>query len=309
MKYYTCLALTLFVASCASAQTSPTNYEWKVTIKVNDENGSPVAGATASVGYYANSMPASIDGKTDPNGVFMATHSARTDLAQLGFYVDKAGYYSTRMGYLLEPPYDPLKWNPTETLVLKKVGKPIVMYAKKYAMALKLPEYGKPIAYDLAIGDWVGPYGKGINRDIIFQKEYFDKGAEGYYSKVTVNFPKEGDGIQVYTVPDAEKGSGLRSPHEAPLNGYQPEVTRETSGLRGQPSKFEYDPNRIYFFRVRTAKDHEGNIVSAHYGKIYGDFMQITYYLNPTPNDRNIEFDPKKNLLGGLQSFEQVSAP
>ena len=69
------------------------------------------------------------------------------------------------------------------------------------------------------------------------------------------------------------------------------------------------DPNRNYFFRVRTAKDHEGNIVSAHYGKIYGDFMQFTYYLNPTPNDRNIEFDPKQNLLGGLQSFEQVSAP
>jgi hypothetical protein len=64
-----------------------------------------------------------------------------------------------------------------------------------------------------------------------------------------------------------------------------------------------------HFFWVRTVKDHEGNIVSAHYGKIYGDFMQFTYYLNPTPNDRNIEFDPKQNLLQGLQSFEQVSAP
>jgi hypothetical protein len=31
--------------------------------------------------------------------------------------------------------------------------------------------------------------------------------------------------------------------------------------------------------------------------------------MNPTPNDRNIEFDPKQNLLQGLQSFEQVGQP
>ncbi len=55
--------------------------------------------------------------------------------------------------------------------------------------------------------------------------------------------------------------------------------------------------------------DERGNIVSAHYGKIYGDFMQFSYYLNPTPNDRNVEFDPKQNLLKNLKSDEGVSAP
>jgi hypothetical protein len=79
--------------------------------------------------------------------------------------------------------------------------------------------------------------------------------------------------------------------------------------LRGQLSKFEYDANRIYLLRVRAVLDQSGNIVSAHYGEIYGDFMQFAYYLNPTPNDRNIEFDPKQNLLGGLQSFKGVRLP
>jgi hypothetical protein len=37
--------------------------------------------------------------------------------------------------------------------------------------------------------------------------------------------------------------------------------------------------------------------------------IAFQYYLNPTPNDRNVEFDPKQNLLGGLQPFEQVNAP
>jgi hypothetical protein len=170
------------------------------------------------------------------------------------------------------------------------------MYAKKYVMGLKLPEYNKQIGYDLMIGDWVGPYGKGINSDILFTENHADE-KSGY--TFTIGFPKEGDGLQEFTLPDRETGSGLRSPHEAPADGYQPKDEQTQMP----------DPHRIYLFRVRTAKDHDGNIVSAHYGKIYGDFMQFTYYLNPTSNDRNIEFDPKQNLLGGLQSFEQVDAP
>jgi hypothetical protein len=183
------------------------------------------------------------------------------------------------------------------------------MYAKRSILGFKLPEYNKPIGYDLMVGDWVDPYGKGISKDIIFEKEYSDRASNDYYSKVTVSFPKAGDGIQVFAVSDMEDGSGLRSPHEAPLDGYQSQLTREISAHPGQQSKSEYEPNRIYLFRVRTAKDHEGNIVSAHYGKIYGDFMQYSYYLNPTPNDRNIEFDPKQDLIGGLNSLEQVAAP
>ena len=33
--------------------------------------------------------------------------------------------------------------------------------------------------------------------------------------------------------------------------------------------------------------------------------MHFRYYLNPTPNDRNVEFDPSKNLLPS----ERVSQP
>jgi len=31
--------------------------------------------------------------------------------------------------------------------------------------------------------------------------------------------------------------------------------------------------------------------------------------MNPTPNDRNVEFDPKKNLFTNLSSLEQVREP
>jgi len=37
--------------------------------------------------------------------------------------------------------------------------------------------------------------------------------------------------------------------------------------------------------------------------------MQFSYYFNPTPNSRNIEFDPKQNRLKNLSSLETVTAP
>ena len=96
MKTSICLILTI-IATTAFAQTSL--HKWKVTLKVVDEVGQPVVGAKAGVGYFSKSLPASIDGLTDTNGIFMASHSAHSGL--LGFVAEKAGYYTTR-----EPSYD-----------------------------------------------------------------------------------------------------------------------------------------------------------------------------------------------------------
>ena len=153
-------------------------------------------------------------------------------------------------------------------------------------------------------GDWVAPYGKGVNTDIVFTEEFNKNSVTDFYYKLTVSFPNAGDGIQEFDAPaliqNATMGqSDLRSLHEAPADGYQSQYEQNRSS----------NLNRNYYFRVRTKLDENGKVMSACYGKIYGDFMQFTYYLNPTPNDRNIEFDPKQNLLGGLESLNQVSAP
>ncbi len=36
--------------------------------------------------------------------------------------------------------------------------------------------------------------------------------------------------------------------------------------------------------------------------------MQMKYYLNPTPNDRNMEFDPSQNLFTNLPTAHWCSA-
>ena len=68
-------------------------------------------------------------------------------------------------------------------------------------------------------------------------------------------------------------------------------------------------PRRNSFCRIRTEFDESDNVRKAIYGKIYGDFkledkkdgikdVSFLYYLNLTPNDRNLEWDMRNNLLG-----------
>ena len=312
MKTLIYLTLAGLTVSCAIAQTQPAEHEWKVRLIVVDDIGQPVAAAKALVSYTVPPPPdiryaaENIEGFTDTNGVFTASHQGPG--CGLGLNVGKIGYYGLHVPYDIPNQYDPAKWNVTTNLLLKRMIHPIPMYAKRIDKGP--PVLDKPTGYDMMAGDWVAPDGKGAIADIIFTRTYSTKSSSEYESKLTVSFPHPGDGIQVFDAPfRVDEGSALRSPYEAPENGYQPTLTRLNSSHPGQPLIFEYDAKRNYFVRVRTVLDEKGNVKSALYGKIYGDFMHICYYLNPTPNSRNVEFDPKQNLLKGIQSFEQVTTP
>jgi hypothetical protein len=175
-----------------------------------------------------------------------------------------------------------------------------------------VPDLDKPVGYDFEVGDWVGPYGKGVSADIFFTA-HFDKHDDGESDfTLTVSFPNAEDGLQEFSVPQYylnTRDSALWSAQMAPTNGYNAQWIQVDNRKRGQPIETNRNPNRNYYFRVRTKVDDRGNIVSAHYGKIYGDFMQFSYYFNPTPNSRNIEFDPKQNLMTNLKPGEGVNEP
>jgi hypothetical protein len=321
MKGLASYCVAVLVTGSALAQalaTLPTSRfrpPWSATVTVIDELGQPLSRADVEVSYYV-SPPAGqteggerIHGPTDTSGVFHGSHSD-TGSVTLGFRISKAGYYTSSLGRTLYEPeqFDEEKVNASRNIVftvtLRKVGQPIPMYVKHIYKGP--PVFNKPVGYDLMAGDWVAPHGKGVSTDIIFMKTSSLKSSTDYESKLTVSFPNQGDGIQEFGMAfRVDDGSALRSPREAPEAGYQPTLTRETSAHPGQPSKFDFDGKRNYFFRVRTVLDERGNVKSALYGKIYGDFMQFTYYLNSTPNDHNVEFDPTRNLLAG----QSVPAP
>ena len=310
MKKIVCLMLLVAFTGFTQAQNF---HDWHANFRIIDDAGLPVNKAAVTVFYDAPPLSETskdtgkITGLTDTNGVFTATH--RDETYGLRFAVEKSGYYPIDINEDFHGVFSPEKLNRNMTLVLKKIVKPIAMYGK-WVQRWPVKTDGT-VGYDLMAGDWVAPNGKGVNTDILFTRKFDKKSITDYDYKLTVSFPKVGDGIQEFTVPDAEKGSGLRSPHEAPADGYQSQLVRENFHHPGQPGKSDYDDNRNYFFRVRTVLDTNGNVKSALYGKIYGDPEQMNfhYYLNPTPNSRNIECDPKQNLLGGLESFEQIKAP
>ena len=209
-------------------------------------------------------------------------------------------------------------WNPVLELRLHKVRNPIPLYAKCFgavAPDVKIPEFGKPIGFDLLKTDWVKPYGKGEQSDFVFtinvQKGGVTKdGYQNYDASFSLGFSNEGDGIQsVYAFPKP----GVRLLREAPEHGYETNLVRKAYN-HDDGTYREHREDQNYYFRVRTKKDDKGNIVSALYGKIHDEIgwlgaIRFTYYLNPTPNDRNLEFAGKDNLFKPHWKENEPPAP
>jgi hypothetical protein len=235
-----------------------------------------------------------------------------------GYYDDQGA--QTNFTNILNGRWHP--WDPVIDIKLKKIGNPIALYAKKFNA--RKPDrgllVGQPIGYDLMKGDWVAPSGKGETADLIFRLDrtlggIAENNAQIYDATLTVSFSREGDGIQSIFA-DPFKGSQLFMPRFAPENGYGTNMICRSyirqDGSRGGRTRSDQN----YFFRVRTKKDNNGKIISTLYGKIHGEIewdwqgrIKFAYYLNPTPNDRNMEFDSQRNLFGRLPSLERAYGP
>jgi hypothetical protein len=108
---------------------------------------------------------------------------------------------------------------------------------------------------------------------------------------------------------DGQYGSLYISAYEAPVEGYTSAISLYRN-VRGTKAESNDDKHFLYYFRIRTQTNEMGQVTNALYGKIYGQINgSFSYFLNPTPNDRNVEFDPKKNLFTTLGEFEQVHRP
>lgn len=220
-------------------------------------------------------------------------------------------------------------WNPTIELSLRRVLNPVPMYVKDIRMDVSpFPALDENLGYDLEKGDWLSPYGIGQTADFIFRvhcdwsEEKSPYGEQYYHATMELTFSNVDDGIIEFRDSQPElEGSIYRLPRFAPESGYTNRWASERF-LNEEGSTWatiSQRKNLNYFFRVRTKNDEMGKIVSAHYGKIRGplDFgfrgkrngLSMTYYLNPTPNDRNMEFDPKRNLFTDLKVGEQVQEP
>lgn len=318
MKNKTIINILSFILLCINIEAFPVG---KATFHLTDDDHNPLNGVSVGMGSILPSVSGDansykpIFGKTDAKGFVTLEAQAFIEMSYeitsfSGYYNSGGSFHFTNViGDKLQP------WNPIVDVVVRPIINPIAMYAQ--AVRLTIPTKNAAVGYDLEAGDWVAPYGKGSVSDFVFTaviKIPFVSMTEPYYSLWTLSFSNKGDGIQHLKTPKVE-GSALKFPRYAPQDGYLPALVQEDfhQGSKWQCGQAGED----FFFRVRTVLDENGNVKSALYGKIPGAIIcgtrrtniQFTYYLNPTPNDRNMEFDPKKNLFNNLDVLQQVTAP
>jgi hypothetical protein len=284
----------------------------KLTLKLVDDDGLALTNMPVVAGFYYSSK---FSGKTDTNGLFVMDGNAK--IGEANYFVQADGYYRSQGRYTYTGEVKngcSQPWNPLATMLVRRIVNPVAMYAKR--VEAELPLLDQPVGYDLIKGDWVAPCGGGIIADITVElkKRVADK--FDFDSSICISFPNLGDGM-LETSRRPFNDSSFKLPRLAPDKGYA--MTNFIASY-SSTNYFRPDENMSYFFRIRTQTNLEGNVISALYGKIpfYIGFavrryktgvMLFPYCLNPTPNDRNMEFDPAKNLFKNLKSTEQVVEP
>lgn len=329
MKTTTILFLLLFsFVSYSPGQLRHQGYpQVNVTVRVVGEDKNPIAGVTASFVFdeqYKYNAIVPLNGNTDATGLITA--QGYSAFGRFGANLKKDGYYLSGVACPVFRDAKDGQWQPwgtTNTTILRKIENPVPVYAKK--VRADIPAVGKSCGYDLEAGDWMAPYGRGQTADFIItltNREYesrsvFDVGA-------TITFSNPLDGIQEAHLPKEYATSLFRWPRQAPDAGYQSLLTARSAqfpeGGRKPIRTFNAGgTDQAYFFRVRTVEQN-GKIVSVLYGKIDSGIavdpidsktcgIFFTYYLNPVPLDRNMEFDLKRNLFANLPDDEQPRLP
>lgn len=285
----------------------------RLTIRTVDDLGSPIAGATVDVAFEHHLNPNSFtlkSGVSDAQGKFTAEH--RTS-GYVTYGADKAGFYSSNgkleiAGGSAGGKWSP--WNPTIDLVMRPILKPVPLLNK--ATELRDVPITGSASFDVVKGDWLPPHGQGTVPDFRFEWEGVWKSINDSQGELLMTFSNAGDGL--IEQPFSHKmGSELRMMHMAPMEGYvaSRRWRDEFKTPPDHPTRVDVSDVRediAYFFRIRTQTNGTNGGTSALYGKIEGDItyfgstkrgsgLRFKYYLNPTPNDRNLEYDGTNNLF------------
>lgn len=314
----------LVIISCFCASIWTTNMvaapEAKITLRLVDESDHPWSNMPVRIGFFEEGKQNI--GVTDSNGMFSAgglaiTGEATFSVNEQGYYYSRGVYRFPKAGhrwsdYVKDDKWQP--WNPVVTMLVKRVVNPTPMYSKH--VETMIPATNTAFAYDLMVGDWVHPNGRGVVSDFVFRVQGYWQDYRNNDAILTLSLSKPKDGLipldyeMLYGNP---AGSALFMPRFASEEGYSftnkwRKARKQAMGGGQDESICDLKEGRGYLFRVRSTVNEAGVVTNAYYGKIHGDFdfggsgsngssLVFTYYLNSTPNNRNLEFDPKRNLF------------
>lgn len=149
--------------------------------------------------------------------------------------------------------------------------------------------------YDCIKADWLPPDGEGTQKDLEFSLQRYRKGRK-VFAWFKIRFTNPNDGFEEIVTPYAQDMFIREAPSTPQLLNQLDFIEELHDGI---PVKFP--AAKQYAFRVRTQRTPSGELFSAYYGKFYDAFSfnfsqeawkcGFEYYLNPTPNNRNLEYN------------------
>ncbi|MEE1673052.1 hypothetical protein SNR37_002465 [Agarivorans aestuarii] len=307
MKLIKGLVLCLFIIGLSACIGSLT----QIKLKVIDQDGQPVKNAEVGMSFMLSQGSNEYDGTTDDKGEATALRFSQFGVI---IVVNKEGYYQSKVRTS--------RGHQKLTMELRKKKKTTAMYAKK--LLLPIPKKREVIGFDFEQSDWVSPYGKGNIAHIFFHLsgEYIDY--DNNNNELKISFTNAEDGL--VKLKKTSTSSEFTFPYQAPLIGYLNTHILEKRLSSNTKTTTTYDSTALgYIFRVNTKLNNEGEVIHANYGKIAGEFfsstkqnksqgrengfVEFTYYYNPTPNDRSLEFDWRQNLFIDLKLNETIREP
>lgn len=318
--------LVLAAAAVAMAKTE--------VVVLDDETSAPLSGVevtgylSSRLGWQSWKLPpknAKTTAVTDDEG--RCRLSGQTNCGRMGCWVERppAGYYRPRRGQEVHfaGRSESGVWLPDNlvaTIRLDRVVRPIPLFVN--AVRFRLPSVEDEsvkvtnvvLQFDLLIGDWLPPHGKGKRCDLILSSRLESRApSEGYVFVNQVEFAGCENGACL-CVPDPAKGvrirrfdEGLKSPFVRQVTLNRGLVLRRSGEGRSFERFNDSNPDRCAAFRIRSERDGEGRLIRAWYGKFYGDVrfegddahglttVSFLYYVNPTCLDPNLEWDCRNN--------------
>lgn len=305
---------------------------YEIKLRVVDDTGAPVAGAAVEVlfvNYNGSNVKRGMSGR---GGEYAASGSGNNSVM---LRAEKVGYYPAQVeGLSKDTDHDvevilPRIINPISLFAMR-----INTAHRRPGEAMTFPVHNQWVGFDLEVADWVAPHGKGKTADFLLRFKNEFKGWKDWLASdidslmaetkelakrrnedwtiekfkmrsgkwdglVEMSFPGEGGGIL-----EAKRFIGyspMKLSHLGPEDGYLSTWKRMVNNYDG----IILPEDTGFFLRTRVKKDQYGRIISANYAKFIGRMnvmanigrIEFFYYFNPTPNDRNLEFDPKKNLF------------
>lgn len=226
-------SVSLLSPGCAFAQGLPASTAVDVQAYVHDLDGKPIPGATVYLVLPrygpTEANYATPKGATDLKGLVKLRGVAQQDFS---VSAECTGYYTTesesRSVYLDQPTLEFVSGVQRFDLELRPVKNPVHSIGK-FVDGVPIPSGAERIGFDLEMGDFVSPFGKGHVPDLVFafERRVLSEGNESF--KATLTFSNPLDGIVLMRQP-RNVGSEFKYPYSAPTQGYA--ANREWATVR-----------------------------------------------------------------------------